>query len=144
MSRDQVNALLAEIRQCRQETLTLCADLTEADFTQPTEMKRWDDVRRVLLRFGEHMREHASQIEGIRADLDRSPTPPERMLAEAELAWGKLLAATVNLNDEDLDAVPAGGGWTLRQALAHLAQGERNYQTAIGGAKVLINREGGS
>ena len=138
MSRDQVNSLLAEIRQVREESLILCADLTEADFHQPTEMHRWDDVRRVLLRFGEHMREHASQIEGIRADLDRSPTPPQRMLAEAELVWGKLLAATVNLSDEDLDAVPASGGWTLRQALEHLAQGERNYQAAIRRAKELM------
>lgn len=137
MSRDQINALLTEIRQCREETLTLCADLTEEDFPQPTEMVRWDDVRRVLLRFGEHMREHASQIEGIRADLDRSPTPPQRMLAEAELVWGKLLAATVNLSDADLDAVPPSGGWTVRQTLEHLAQGERNYQAAIQRAKEL-------
>jgi hypothetical protein len=104
MSRDQVNTLLTEIRQGREETLILCADLTEGDFPQPTEMNRWDDVRRVLLRFGEHMREHASQIEGIRAELNRSPTPPQRMLAEAELVWGKLLAATVNLSDADLAA----------------------------------------
>jgi hypothetical protein len=141
MSRDQVNALLTEIRQCREETLILCADLTEEDFPQPTEMKRWDDVRRVLLRFGEHMREHASQIEGICADLDRSPSPPRRMLAEAELAWGKLLAATVNLSDADLDAVPPGGGWTVRQTLEHLAQGERNYQAAIQRAKELMAQQ---
>jgi hypothetical protein len=140
MSRHQVNELLTEIRQVREESLSLCVDLTEADFPQPTEMKRWDDVRRVLLRFGEHMREHASQIEGIRADLDRSPTPPQRMLAEAELTWGKLLAATVNLSDEDLDAIPPGGGWTVRQTLEHLAQGERNYQAAIRRAKELMNQ----
>ncbi|MEZ4833739.1 MAG: DinB family protein [Caldilineaceae bacterium] len=140
MSRDNLNTLLAEIRQVREESLDLCADLTEDDFAQPTEMHRWDDVRRVFLRFGDHMREHASQIEGIRADLGRSPTPPQRMLAEAELTWGKLLAATTNLSDEDLDAVPPSGGWTVRQALEHLAQGERNYQAALRRAKELMNQ----
>lgn len=131
MAREELDALLAEIRSRRQETLSEFADLTEADFSTPTPMNRWDDIRRVLLRFGEHMREHASQLEGIRAALGRSPTPPERMLAEAELAWGKLLAASSNLTDEDLDREPAGGGWTVRQLLEHLAQGERNYQNAI-------------
>ncbi|MBX2997580.1 MAG: DinB family protein [Caldilineaceae bacterium] len=135
MSRDELNSLLIEIRQLREESLALCADLTEVDFSRPTDMYRWDDARRVLLRFGDHMREHASQIEGIRAALMRSPTPPERMLAEAEVAWGKLLAATVNLTDADLDQIPPEGGWSIRQTLAHLAQGERNYQEAIRTAK---------
>jgi hypothetical protein len=131
MAREELDALLAEIRSRRQETLSEFADLTEADFATPTPMPRWDDIRRVLLRFSEHMREHASQLEGIRAALGRSPTPPERMLAEAELAWGKLLAATSNLSDEDLDRVPPDGGWTVRQLLEHVVQSERNYQNAI-------------
>ena len=131
MAREELDAILREIRRRREETLVEFADLTEADFATPTPRHRWDDVRRVLLRFGDHMREHASQIEGIRAALDRSPTPPQRMLAEAELTWGKLLAAVANLTDADLDRVPPNGGWTLRQTLEHVAEGEHNYQTAI-------------
>ncbi len=125
--RNEIMALLAEIRQAREETLASLADVTEADFDVPTPLNRWDSLRRVLLRFGEHMREHASQMEGIRAGIDRAPNPPERMLAEAELAWGKLLAATVNLTDSDLDTVPADGGWTVRDALHHMAAVEKSY-----------------
>ncbi len=126
-NRTELTTLLAEIRQAREETLTTLADVTEADFNIPTPLNRWDSLRRVLLRFGEHLREHASQLEGIRAAIGKSPTPPQRMLAEAELAWGKLLATTVNLTDSDLDTVPADGGWTVREALQHMAAVEQSY-----------------
>lgn len=90
-----------------------------------------NDVRRVLLRFSEHMREHASQLEGIRVGIGKAPTPPQRMLAEAELAWGKVLAATINLSDEDLDTIPEDGGWSVRTLLAHILKGEEGYVSAI-------------
>ncbi|MEZ4683204.1 MAG: DinB family protein [Caldilineaceae bacterium] len=126
-NRTELMAILAEIRQAREETLAALADVTEADFDVPTPLNRWDSLRRVLLRFGEHMREHASQLEGIRTGIAKAPTPPQRMLAEAELAWGKLLAATVNLTDSDLDVTPADGGWTVREALQHMATVEKSY-----------------
>ena len=133
-NRTEITALLAQIRQARDETLATLTDLTEADFDRPTTSARWDSLRRVLLRFGEHMREHSSQLEGIRAGIKRSPNPPERMLAEAELVWGKLLAATVNLTDSDLDTKPADGGWTIREALAHIATVEQSYLDLARGA----------
>ena len=127
MSRTQLDTLLSQIRAAREETLRALADVTEDEFTTPTNRRRWDDLRRVLLRFGEHMREHASQIEGIRADIGDAPTPPQRMLAEAELSWGKLLAATVNLTDDDLLVSPPTGGWTVGEALAHILEEEKGY-----------------
>ena len=134
MSRQNIEELLSQIRTVRMDTLRTLDDTTEAEFSTPTDLKRWDELRRVLLRFGEHMREHSSQVEGIRAGINRSPNPPERMLAEAELVWGKLLAATVNLTDSDLDTKPADGGWTLREALAHIATVEQSYLDLARGA----------
>lgn len=125
--RTELSALLAEIRAAREETLTALTGVTEADFDLPTGNARWDSMRRVLLRFGEHMREHSSQLEGIRVGIGKAPTPPERMIAEAELTWGKLLATTSNLSDEDLDTIPADGGWSVREALAHIATVEKAY-----------------
>ena len=133
-NRTEIMALLDEIRAAREETLTTLTGLTEADFDRPTSSERWDSLRRVLLRFGEHMREHASQLEGIRAGIERSPNPPERMLAEAELVWGKVLATTVNLTDQDLDTKPTDGGWTVREALAHMATVEKSYLDLARGA----------
>jgi len=131
MSRDRLDALLAEIRTVREQTLAELVDLTEEEFGLPTDMTRWDDVRRVLLRFGDHMREHATQVAGTRAAVGRGPTMPQRMLAEAELAWGKLLAATVGLSDDDLTVSPPNGGWSVQQVLEHVLASERGYLDAI-------------
>jgi hypothetical protein len=131
MSHAELDALLGEIRRAREATLAVLADLTEDDFATPTDMARWDDVRRVLLRFGDHMREHANQLEATRAVIGRGPTMPQRMLAESEQAWGKLLAATVGLDDRDVDTLPADGSWSVRQLLHHILEVELRYLDAI-------------
>ena len=135
MSRAQLDALLAQIRAMREQTLAETAGLTEADFVLPTGMPRWDDLRRVLLRFGDHMREHASQAQAARVAAGHAPTPPERMLAEAELAWGMLLGVTVGLNDEDAATPPSDGGWSVVQVLEHVLKTEETYLNAVRAAK---------
>jgi hypothetical protein len=133
VDREQLDSLLAEIRASRERTLAELGDLTEADFGLSTASRawRWDTLLRVLLQFGNHLREHATQVQGTRAALGRPPTQPQRILAEAELAWGSLLAATVGLTDAELDAVPPDGGWPLRRVLEHLRNSERDYLAAI-------------
>lgn len=131
MTRAKLDALLAEIRSARDQTLAELGDITEADFSLPTTMQRWDDVRRLLLRFGDHMREHANQIEDTRQDMGRAPSMPARMLAEAELAWGQLLGANVGLTDDDLDTAPRADAWSVRQVLEHILSTERDYLDAI-------------
>ena len=135
MSHTELDSLFAQIRQMREQTLAECAGLTEADFALPTGMPRWDDLRRVLLRFGDHMREHASQAGAARAATGHAPNPPQRMLAEAELAWGMLLAATVGLSDEDAATPPPDGGWSVIQVLEHVLETEENYLNAVRRAK---------
>lgn len=142
MSREQFNSLLAEIRATREQTLAELDDLTEAEFGLPTTTRswRWDTALRVLLQFGNHMREHTTHLQGTREALARPPTQPQRILAQAELAWGNLLAATVGLTDADLDAVPPDGGWPLRRILEHIHNSEREYLEAIRAART--DREG--
>ncbi len=119
----------------REQTLAETAGLTEADFALPTGMPRWDDLRRVLLRFADHMREHASQAQAARVAAGHAPTPPERMLAEAELAWGMLLGVTVGLSDEDASTPPPDGGWSVVQVLEHVLKTEETYLNAVRSAK---------
>lgn len=128
--RQQVDALLAQIRQAREETLKTLHDVTEAEFALPTDLKRWDELRRVLLRFGEHMREHSNQLEDSRQKVGTGPTMPQRMLAEAERAWGQLLAATVGLDDETATRQPADGGWSAMRVLEHILEVEQSYLAA--------------
>lgn len=131
MNREQMDALLAEIRTARLESLEYLTQVPESDFPLPTDLPRWDEVRRVLLRLGEHMQEHVNQIEGARSDLGRHRTMPQRMLTEAELAYGKLLAATVGLEDADLDAEPGSAQWSIRTVLKHILSSERNFLRAV-------------
>ena len=134
MSRNELDGLLAEIRGMRDEALAELHDMPEADWELSTtsfRRWRWDTVRRVVLQFGNHMREHATHIQGTRAALDRLPSQQQRMLAEAELAWGALLAALVGLTDEDLDTRPADDGWTVRRILEHVRNSEADYLEAI-------------
>lgn len=130
-NRQEIEAMLAEIRQARERTLMLLVNLTEADFATPTSMERWTDVRRVLLRFGDHMREHANQAEHTRDLIERTPSMPQRMLMEAEMAYGKLLACTIGLNDADCNQAPPDGGWSIRQVFVHALETERLYLSVI-------------
>ncbi len=130
MQREKLDALLAQIRATREETLRTLQDVTEAEFALRTDLQRWDDLRRVLLRFADHMREHSNQLEDARQKTGTGPTMPQRMLAEAERAWGQLLAATVGLDDETASHQPDDGGWSVLQVLEHIAEVEQNVLLA--------------
>jgi hypothetical protein len=88
-------------------------------------------MRRVLLRFGDHMREHATLIDAVRDDTGRAPTVPQRTLAEAEAAWGRLLAVTVGLTDDDLHTKPSGEAWSIAEVLEHVLRTEQAYLQTI-------------
>ena len=130
MQREKIDALLTQIRATREETLRTLQDVTESEFALRTDLQRWDDLRRVLLRFADHMREHSNQLEDARQKTGTGPTMPQRMLAEAERAWGQLLAATVGLDDETASRQPADGGWSALQVLEHIAEVEQNVLLA--------------
>ncbi len=130
MQREKIDALLAQIRATREETLHTLQDVTEAEFSLRTDLQRWDDLRRVLLRFADHMREHSNQLEDARQKTGTGPTMPQRMLAEAERAWGQLLSATVGLDDETASRQPDDGGWSALQVLEHIAEVEQNVLLA--------------
>ncbi len=131
MGQEKLEELLADIRRVREQMLAELVDVPEDEFAYRTTMQRWDDVRRVLLRFGDHMREHADQVLGTRASIERGQTMPQRMLAEAELAWGKLLGGTLGLTDEDIRKKPRDGGWSIQEVLFHVLQVEQRYLDAI-------------
>jgi len=137
MNREELDALIAEIRAIRREVLAELNDLAESEFSLPitTSTWKWDTVLRALLQIGNHMREHATHIQGLRAALDRHPSQPQRILAEAEVAWGTFLAALVGLSDADLDRAPDQDAVALRRILEHVRNSEQDYLAAIQGAR---------
>jgi hypothetical protein len=102
-------------------------DLPREDMRYQTGNWRWNTVRRVMLRFGDHVREHTTQLVAAREAIGSEQTMPQRMLAQAMLAYGYFLGAMVGLQDEDLDTAPEAGEWTPRQVLDHLLEGQQGY-----------------
>jgi holo-[acyl-carrier protein] synthase len=139
-NREHLDARLVEIRHVRAQALVTLAALTEETLAYPTDIARWDDVRRVLLRFGDHMREHANQIDAVRVDAGRAPTVPQRILAEAEAAWGRLLASTVGLTDDDLHTKPSEEAQSIAEVLEQVLRSEQAYLRAIRAALYMAAR----
>lgn len=67
---------------------------------------------------------------GASGRAEGRPTQPRRVLAQAEIARGNLLAAVVGLTDADLDAAPPDGGWPIRRILGHVRDSEVGYLEA--------------
>ena len=134
----ELTKMTAEIRRLREKTLAALSEMDESEFEIATQMERWTEIRRVLLRFGDHMREHTNQINGARSAIKRELTMSQRILAESEIAWGLLLASMVGLSDDDLDQKPPDGSWSIRETLSHIAETERKYLRAIQNARLRV------
>ncbi len=59
--------------------------------------------------------------------------PEDRLGVMARFREGPALLedAVMNLTDADLDATPSGGGWTIRQIVHHLADGDDIWKLGI-------------
>jgi hypothetical protein len=131
MSTTQIHAVLAQLRLEREQTLAALAGISREELRHATGHERWSSARRVMLRFGDHLREHALQLRLIRERTGIAPTEPQAMLAMAEQAWGDVLASCIGLTDDDLDKTPAPGQWSLRQTFDHMISSERNYRELV-------------
>src|SRR5689334_2720396 len=123
----KIEAMLEELNAIRMEAATELSDVTPDEFMNPADHPYWDTLRGVLVQMGNHMREHANQIEDTRRTTDQAQTMAQRMLAEAELSWGKLRGSLVGLSDEALTVRPPDGGWTIEEVLEHVTRAERRY-----------------
>ena len=128
---EEIKRLLQEIAAARQEVIGQLSQLKTEELHFKTDNARWNTVRRVLLRFGDHTREHTTQLVAAREAIGAAHTMPQRMLQRAQEAYGEFLGAVVGLADEDLDRTPAEGEWTIRQILEHLRDTEKWYLARI-------------
>jgi len=127
MSDAEVKGYLNQLEATRRTILEQLEALERSELRYATDHWRWNTLRRVLLRFGDHVREHTTQLEAAREATGASPTMPQRILARAQEAHGLLLGATVGLQDEHLDRAPEPGEWTPRQVLEHVIETQRLY-----------------
>jgi uncharacterized protein YukE len=131
MANTEVQGYLAQMAAVQAQVLDALAGLPREEFRYETEQWRWNTVRRVLLRLGDHLREHTTQLVEAREAAAGPPTMTQRILAQAMEAYGYWLGAMVGLSDEDLDQAPAPGEWTPRQVLEHMISSQSGYLDTI-------------
>lgn len=131
MSNQKVQAMLAELRREREATLAAVTSIPREELRYSTGHARWSSARRVMLRFGDHLREHALQVRNVRRLNNDQLSEPQMMLALAEQAWGDVLASVIGLSDEELDHVPGPGQWSVRRVFEHMIESERDYRNMI-------------
>ena len=131
MSDTRVKGYLAQVEAIQREILEELASLERAELKYATDSQRWNTVRRVMLRFGDHLREHTTQLVAARESINALQSMPQRLLARAQEAYGALLGAVVGLQDEHLDQTPEPGEWSVRQILEHMISTQKDYLEMI-------------
>ena len=131
MSDTEVQGYLAQLADAQQRVLAEMTEMPREEFRFQTDQWRWSTVRRVLLRYGDHVREHTTQIVEAREAIGAAHTMTQRILAQAMQAYGYLLGAMVGLCDEHLDTAPAPGEWTPRQVLEHVISSQIGYLETV-------------
>jgi hypothetical protein len=116
---------LATLRSTIQGALLDLATVSDGVLERPW---HWDHRGDIELRYG--FFHPIQELEGTAAEIARLGDTRSRarviVTPAAVAAWG-LLGWLAGLTDDDLDADPGGGEWTIRIALAHTIATQRSY-----------------
>lgn len=123
--------ILARLDLERSAVLAELAGLVAADLEAPTSWVGFAvDVRFRLHRFAAHEREHTVQVAKTLRGAGFVPSEAQRILAQAQVTRGHLLARLVGLPDE-LAARPAAGAGSVAEMLAHIGEAEVDQVASI-------------
>ena len=136
MSNSETLTYVEQLQAIQEDIRKELTTLERSTLLLQTDNARWNTVRRVVLRFGDHLREHTTQLIAAREDIGDRQTMPQRMLAQAEESYGRLMGSLIGLDDESLDRAPEPGEWSPRQILEHMVQVQELYLGLIRNALV--------
>jgi uncharacterized damage-inducible protein DinB len=136
-SNTAVRALIRELQEAFNQTLDAVYDLPEDYLNQPCghSCARGGSARDLLVHNIFHEKQHTGQIWNIRDELrllqgwDNAPLYP--ILVDYYLSRAQLITSLFGLTDEQLDAIPPEGGWSVRQTLEHALGSERRSISAL-------------
>ena len=133
-------AVRALIRQLQEEfngTLDALYDLPQEYLQQPCghQCARGGSARDLLVHNIFHEKQHTGQVWSIRDQLRLlqgwGHADLYQLLVDYYLARAQLIAALFGLTDEQLDARPPSGDWSVRQTIAHVLAGDRSSIGAL-------------
>jgi uncharacterized damage-inducible protein DinB len=132
-----VKTLIRELQDEFNQTLDVLYDLPQ-DYLQQAcghQCARGGSARDLLVHNIFHERQHTGQVWSIRDQLRLlqgwGNVDLYQLLVEYYLARAQLIASLFGLTDEQLDAVPRDGGWSVRQSVDHVLAGDRSSIRAL-------------
>lgn len=126
--------LMAELDLAREESLADLTSLTNVELRAPSRWADIDiDVRFLLMRFGQHEREHTDQLHKLHAHCGRIQTEADRLLGLCWRAHGVLEGSLVGIPDELLDR-ELEDGKPIRSLLKHTGSAESYFKRMIANA----------
>ena len=130
--RGTVADLVGRLATTREEALTALADCAGSDLATPSVWAGYTvDIRFRLHRFAAHERQHTVQAAKTLRGVGFAPTEAQRLLAQAQMTRGQLLARLVGLPDDLLDRAPAPTAPSVAAILAGLVESERERVASV-------------
>jgi uncharacterized damage-inducible protein DinB len=134
---DDVKAMIRRLQDSFNETLDVLYDLPQDYLQQPCAhgCARGGSARDLLVHNIFHEKQHTGQVWSVRDQLrmlqgwgnQDLPT----LLADYYTSRAQLIAALFGLTDEQLDAKPTDGGWTIRETIEHVLYWDRDSIKAL-------------
>ena len=129
---DDVKAMIKRLQDSFNETMSVLYDLPQDYLQQPCAhgCARGGTARDLLVHNIFHEKQHTGQVWSVRDQLrllqgwgnQDLPT----LLADYYTSRAQLVAALFGLDDDQLDAKPKDGGWSIRETIDHVLYWDRN------------------
>jgi uncharacterized damage-inducible protein DinB len=134
---DGVKAIIRRLQNSFNETLDVLYELPQDHLQQPCGhgCARGGTVRDLLVHNIFHEKQHTGQVWSVRDQLrllqgwGNQDLPA--LLADYYTSRAQLIAALFGLADDQLDAKPKDGGWTIRETVEHVLHWDRNSIDAL-------------
>ena len=134
---DDVKAMIRRLQDSFNETLDVLYDLPQDYLQQPCAhgCARGGSARDLLVHNIFHEKQHTGQVWSVRDQLrvlqgwGNQDLPA--LLADYYTSRAQLIAALFGLTDEQLDAKPTDGGWTIRETIEHVLYWDRDSIKAL-------------
>jgi uncharacterized damage-inducible protein DinB len=129
---DDVKTLIKRLQDSFNETLGVLYDLPPDRLQQPCGhgCARGGTARDLLVHNIVHEKQHTGQVWSVRDQLRALPGWNNQdlpaLLADYYTSRAQLIAALFGLADQQIDAKPEDGGWTIRETVEHVLYWDRN------------------
>jgi uncharacterized damage-inducible protein DinB len=129
---DDVKAMIKRLQDSFNETLHALYDVPPAALQQPCAhgCARGGTARDLLVHNIFHEKQHTGQVWSVRDQLRLLPGWGSQdlptLLADYYTSRAQLIAALFGLADDQLDAKPPDGGWSIRETIDHVLYWDRD------------------